>query len=296
MSSEDSSDERSEVDLSAAIRRRRRKLKQRRKRKRQRNSEALRKEKKKEKLIKVSNLPALYVNLDLLFFIISQQILDAEPELDDLDASLVCPVCLDLLFDPYNVVPCKHTFCETCLRRIGSKDPMNTSCPMCRQRIAYCERQSGKIFFSLKIDFRNNILNLSEELALSIKESYSELYKKRKTTEKGTNVYEMPLPWRPGWRNLVSGRALGGNRMGASTLFDYLRTIVQLLPYYIPPVVIANLINMIFFFFLLGAVEVIPFISSLLHRSAKPDLTEKVADVLAIRQSFSQVKNAFFRC
>ena len=67
VSSEDSSDERSEVDLSAAIRRRRRKLKQRRKRKRQRNSEALRKEKKKEKLIKVSNLPALYVNLDLLF-------------------------------------------------------------------------------------------------------------------------------------------------------------------------------------------------------------------------------------
>ena len=48
-----------------------------------------------------------------------QKILDAEPELDNLDASLMCPVCLDLLFDPFNVVPCKHTFCETCLRRIG---------------------------------------------------------------------------------------------------------------------------------------------------------------------------------
>ena len=120
--------------------------------------------------------------------------MNAEPELDDLDASLMCPVCLDLLFDPYGVIPCKHTFCETCLRRIGSKDPMNTFCPMCRQRIVYCEIQP--------------------ELAMSIRESYPDLYKKRKTAEKSTNVYNLPLPWRPGWRNLVSGRALGGNPIG----------------------------------------------------------------------------------
>ena len=118
----------------------------------------------------------------------------AEPELDDLDASLMCPVCLDLLFDPFGVIPCKHTFCETCLRRIGSKDPMNTFCPMCRQRIVYCEIQP--------------------ELAMSIRESYPDLYKKRRTAEKSTNVYNLPLPWRPGWRNLVSGRALGGNPIG----------------------------------------------------------------------------------
>jgi len=195
-----------------------------------------RKQQKKEKLIK--------------------KILDAEPELDDLDASLICPVCLDLLFDPFSVIPCKHTFCETCLRRIGNKDPMNTFCPMCRQRVVYCENQS--------------------ELAMSIRESYSELYKKRKTSEKSTNVYELPLPWRPGWRNLVSGRALGGNPLGASTLFDYLKTIVQLLPYYVPPVVIANLINMIFFFVLLGAVEILPFISGFFQRPTV--LTMKTVD------------------
>ena len=173
----------------------------------------------------------------------------AEPELDDLDASLMCPVCLDLLFDPYGVIPCKHTFCETCLRRIGSKDPMNTFCPMCRHRIVYCEIQP--------------------ELAMSIRESYPDLYKKRKTAEKSTNVYNLPLPWRPGWRNLVSGRALGGNPIGASTCFDYLKTIVQLLPYYIPPVVIANLINMIFFFFLLGAVEFFPIMTGLFQRNTR---------------------------
>ena len=82
--------------------------------------------------------------MTLIFFLSFQKILDAEPELDNLDSSLMCPVCLDLLFSPFSVVPCKHTFCETCLRRIGSKDPMNTFCPMCRQRVVYCESQSGK--------------------------------------------------------------------------------------------------------------------------------------------------------
>ena len=129
-----------------------------------------------------------------------QQIMTAEPELDDLDSSLMCPVCLDLLFDPYGVIPCKHTFCETCLRRIGSKDPMNTFCPMCRQRIVYCEVQP--------------------DLAMSIRESYPDLYKKRKTAEKSTNVYNLPLPWRPGWRNLVSGRALGGNPIGTKNPYQ----------------------------------------------------------------------------
>jgi len=191
-----------------------------------------------------------------------EQIMTAEPELDDLDSSLMCPVCLDLLFDPYGVIPCKHTFCETCLRRIGSKDPMNTFCPMCRQRIVYCEVQP--------------------DLAMSIRESYPDLYKKRKTAEKSTNVYNLPLPWRPGWRNLVSGRALGGNPIGASTFFDYLRTIVQLLPYYIPPVVIANLINMVFFFFLLGAVEFFPMMTGLFQRTTRtnPIFTKQTSSVV----------------
>ena len=56
---------------------------------------------------------------------------------------------------------------------------------------------------------------------------------------------------------------------GASTFFDYLRTIVQLLPYYVPPVVIANLINMIFFFFLLGAVEFFPMMTGLFQKTTR---------------------------
>jgi len=180
-----------------------------------------------------------------------EQIMNAEPELDDLDASLICSVCLDLLFDPYVTVPCNHTFCETCLRRIGSKEPMNTQCPMCRQRIVYCEPQ--------------------QELAISIRESYPDIYHRRQTSEKTTNVYQMQLPWRPGWRTLVTGHGLGGNTLTATSYLDRLRKIVQLLPYYIPPVVIANLINMAFFCVLLGAVEVLPFLTNIMmqHHSKR---------------------------
>ena len=37
-----------------------------------------------------------------------------------------------------------------------------------------------------------------------------------------------------------------------------------MLPYYIPPVVIANLINMAFFCVLLGAVEILPFLNNVM--------------------------------
>ena len=84
--------------------------------------------------------------------LIFQKIMNAEPEINDLDASLICPVCWDLLFDPYVTVPCKHTFCETCLRRVGSKEPMNTQCSLCRQRIVYCEPQTGKVKLLIETD------------------------------------------------------------------------------------------------------------------------------------------------
>ena len=36
------------------------------------------------------------------------------------------------------------------------------------------------------------------ELAISIRESYPDIYSRRQTSEKSTNVYQMQLPWRPG--------------------------------------------------------------------------------------------------
>ena len=118
-------------------------------------------------------------------------ILNGEPELEDVPDNLICPVCLDLLHDPFETIPCKHVFCETCLRRLGMKSAMNTSCPLCRTRIVIClpeKNASGQV-----------------------RESFPELYAKRKNIERGTNIYDFPLPWKPGWRSLMKGKPFGGN-------------------------------------------------------------------------------------
>ena len=67
-----------------------------------------------------------------------RELLEAEPELNTLPEDVICPVCLDLLHEPFQVEPCGHIFCEPCLRRLGQKNPMNCSCPLCRCVIYKC--------------------------------------------------------------------------------------------------------------------------------------------------------------
>ena len=50
---------------------------------------------------------------------IGQELLEAEPELSEVNEDLICPVCLDVLHEPFQVDPCGHVFCEPCLRRLG---------------------------------------------------------------------------------------------------------------------------------------------------------------------------------
>ena len=76
-----------------------------------------------------------------------------------------------------------------------------------------------------------------------IKENYADMHSKRKKFERSTNVYNLPLPWRPGWRNLISGRAMGGNRFPDESYAAYIRRVLMQVPYYVPPVVIANLVR-----------------------------------------------------
>ncbi len=52
--------------------------------------------------------------------------------------------------------------------------------------------------------------------------------------------------------------------MANETNAEAFRQFLQQLPYYIPPVVIANLINLLFFICLLGAVEIVPLLFSLI--------------------------------
>ncbi len=63
---------------------------------------------------------------------------------------------------------------------------------MCRARISHCERRG----------------EAARDLALR----HPALHARRRKFELGTGVHRLPLPWRPGWRNLLAGRAMGGNR------------------------------------------------------------------------------------
>ena len=75
-----------------------------------------------------------------------QELLEGEPELSELADDVICPVCLDLLHEPFQVEPCGHIFCEPCLRRLGQKNPMNCSCPLCRTKIGFCKHLAVRIW------------------------------------------------------------------------------------------------------------------------------------------------------
>ena len=182
-----------------------------------------------------------------------QELLEGEPELSQLGDDLVCPVCLDLLHEPFQVDPCGHVFCEPCLRRLGQKNPMNCTCPLCRTKIGFCKHKTA--------------------LAKDIRENQRELYMKRKKFERSTPVFQYPLPWQPGWRNLLRGRPLGGNRLMRDNRVEVMRTILHQVPYYIPPVIIANIINIGIFAFMMGFIEIFPNLLALVMGTNKTNMS-----------------------
>ena len=65
---------------------------------------------------------------------------------------------------------------------------------------------------------------------------------------------------------------------------EYIRTILHQIPYYIPPVMFANLINILLFGFLIGFVELLPSLLYALFGGGKTDtspnnLTEVVPEI-----------------
>ena len=56
----------------------------------------------------------------------------------DLDEDFKCAICLDLLYRPQMLEPCRHIFCETCLKRARI-----CICPMCRTPIDACQFSEG---------------------------------------------------------------------------------------------------------------------------------------------------------
>lgn len=63
-----------------------------------------------------------------------------EPEL------LHCPVCIEVYCSPYKCMPCEHSFCELCLRRLAKHNhdhKKDNRCPLCREMISYCKPNAG---------------------------------------------------------------------------------------------------------------------------------------------------------
>ena len=58
---------------------------------------------------------------------------------------LSCPICYEVLHVPQRLDPCKHVFCDPCLRRMADAPRTEAAgCPMCRTEIKSCVTDNGK--------------------------------------------------------------------------------------------------------------------------------------------------------
>ena len=55
----------------------------------------------------------------------------------ELEYSQSCPVCFELLYEPYRTGPCSHVFCKLCIIKVEEMSPFDTKCPYCRQPVIY---------------------------------------------------------------------------------------------------------------------------------------------------------------
>ena len=63
--------------------------------------------------------------------------------IDIINEDLCCAVCLELLSAPIRCMPCKHMFCNKCLK--AWIDEQNSCCPLCRQHIHRCIQDTGNL-------------------------------------------------------------------------------------------------------------------------------------------------------
>ncbi|KAG9354026.1 hypothetical protein JZ751_012150 [Albula glossodonta] len=85
-----------------------------------------------------------------------------------------CAVCLDVYFSPYMCQPCRHIFCEPCLRTLAKNRPASTPCPLCRTLITH-------VLFQ-------------KELNHTTKTFFPKLYESRKQNFQKATCARWPLP------------------------------------------------------------------------------------------------------
>ena len=83
-----------------------------------------------------------------------------------------CPICLDTLHKPCQILPCKHIYCDPCLRRLYQSG--TSLCPLCRATINGC-------YLDRKLDNKIKDLNVEKHTV-------------RQKKEENSDVYQLPLP------------------------------------------------------------------------------------------------------
>ena len=65
-------------------------------------------------------------------------------EENDIIEEFSCPICYEVLLVPQQLDPCKHIFCDPCLRRMADAPRTEPAgCPMCRSEIKSCTTNQG---------------------------------------------------------------------------------------------------------------------------------------------------------
>ncbi|XP_044148303.1 E3 ubiquitin-protein ligase RNF180 isoform X2 [Bufo gargarizans] len=89
--------------------------------------------------------------------------------------SYTCAVCLDVYFNPYLCYPCRHIFCEPCLRTLARDNPTRTPCPLCRSIIT-------------RVHFHSDLSKCSAAF-------FPNEYLKRKQSFQRASCAKWPLPY-----------------------------------------------------------------------------------------------------
>ena len=89
------------------------------------------------------------------------------------EIDIQCAICQDLLQRPYEIDPCCHTFCQSCLIRLSQAGSIN--CPICRGAINYTR-------FNLK-------------LHLALWTQHFDDYENRYTVELESGIFDIPMDW-----------------------------------------------------------------------------------------------------
>ncbi|XP_056397332.1 E3 ubiquitin-protein ligase RNF180 [Hyla sarda] len=97
-----------------------------------------------------------------------------DDELAEEKERYTCAVCLDVYFNPYMCYPCRHIFCEPCLRTLARDNPTRTPCPLCRSIIS-------------RVHFHSDLSKCSVAF-------FPNEYLKRKQSFQRANCAKWPLP------------------------------------------------------------------------------------------------------